>query len=727
MLDVLFCTASILNLVAISLDRYMAVTRPISYAKRNNLKRVRVSIAIVWTMSFVIALPVVCGLNEMYELELNSCASNNPVYVISSSVGSFYVPALVLLAVYQRIFRLIHERHKQMDKSLSIRSESHCESSEDRATVLANPIAKRFQASSSNTTETTRQITHITESATATVRMDDQLSSHEHKDLTEDVICSAPCFILTFVNTVSECEFDGPRADIQSPDLSGFVPENNSKRNYPLHKSRSESLSTPQKLANIRPPSSFSLKTPHVCPSKTLSAADQSLSIPMDSKKSSTFEHLKNYSGEFGCQKNAVNLQRGRQTEVTDGNEMKFDHVYSNSNPESPVISDSSRGGERQQADNYTRGGDDSTPDSHKLKSPRHHQLRAENHETPSIRRVICCIHCSEPCDQMSDSGSSSQNTLDNMYSSSEDTSDYGENSADSCVCMECHDDGICLSPIECTCDNMTARNKQVLWTCSDSPSHLVPNCSTLIKEQDNSISGQRLLLINRNGGQNNTGFQFFLTKTVYKRRIFHWKSNCNNVQQREAMIPRTCIPNLSANRYKKSTAVYVNKPWFAFSNVAHVVRRSSRTGLCRTLRNIFKSTERRPQPNPQVLEQNVSDRNSNLCTLNSAEKIKKRVNFRATKQRSVSQRERKATKTLAIVLGAFLVCWLPFFTVNVTIGVCLLRDVVDHQAVCQFSVSLMPACTWLGYVNSLLNPIIYTIFNLEFRIAFKKLLHLNG
>ena len=30
---------------------------------------------------------------------------------------------------------------------------------------------------------------------------------------------------------------------------------------------------------------------------------------------------------------------------------------------------------------------------------------------------------------------------------------------------------------------------------------------------------------------------------------------------------------------------------------------------------------------------------------------------------------------------------------------------------------------TWLGYMNSFVNPIIYTIFNAEFRRAFKSLL----
>jgi hypothetical protein len=33
---------------------------------------------------------------------------------------------------------------------------------------------------------------------------------------------------------------------------------------------------------------------------------------------------------------------------------------------------------------------------------------------------------------------------------------------------------------------------------------------------------------------------------------------------------------------------------------------------------------------------------------------------------------------------------------------------------------------TWLGYVNSCINPVIYTIFNPEFRKAFKKILGLG-
>ena len=37
----------------------------------------------------------------------------------------------------------------------------------------------------------------------------------------------------------------------------------------------------------------------------------------------------------------------------------------------------------------------------------------------------------------------------------------------------------------------------------------------------------------------------------------------------------------------------------------------------------------------------------------------------------------------------------------------------------------LVSAVTWLGYVNSALNPVIYTIFNAEFRTVFRKALRL--
>lgn len=73
---------------------------------------------------------------------------------------------------------------------------------------------------------------------------------------------------------------------------------------------------------------------------------------------------------------------------------------------------------------------------------------------------------------------------------------------------------------------------------------------------------------------------------------------------------------------------------------------------------------------------------------------------------------DHKAAVTLGIIVGVFLFCWLPFFIVNLIAGFCKCVPLI-----------LFKILTWLGYVNSCLNPIIYSIFNQEFRDAFRRIL----
>ncbi|XP_054714384.1 octopamine receptor beta-2R-like [Uloborus diversus] len=74
-------------------------------------------------------------------------------------------------------------------------------------------------------------------------------------------------------------------------------------------------------------------------------------------------------------------------------------------------------------------------------------------------------------------------------------------------------------------------------------------------------------------------------------------------------------------------------------------------------------------------------------------------------------KREHKAAKTLGIIMGAFIFCWLPFFIWYVTVHLC--ED-------CECPDIIVQILFWIGYFNSSLNPIIYAYFNRDFREAFK-------
>ena len=83
-----------------------------------------------------------------------------------------------------------------------------------------------------------------------------------------------------------------------------------------------------------------------------------------------------------------------------------------------------------------------------------------------------------------------------------------------------------------------------------------------------------------------------------------------------------------------------------------------------------------------------------------------------ATRKRNLNsmKKEAKTAKTLAVVVGCFTVCWLPFSVLYV-LGLVMK---VNEMA--------MLLATWLGYLNSVVNPFIYAFYNRDFLTSFKRL-----
>ncbi|XP_066297236.1 5-hydroxytryptamine receptor 6-like [Branchiostoma lanceolatum] len=71
-----------------------------------------------------------------------------------------------------------------------------------------------------------------------------------------------------------------------------------------------------------------------------------------------------------------------------------------------------------------------------------------------------------------------------------------------------------------------------------------------------------------------------------------------------------------------------------------------------------------------------------------------------------------KAIRTLGVILGAFMLTWLPFFVSNIVRPFC---GCIPGE--------VFEGLTWLGWCNSTMNPVIYPLFIKDFKQVFRKYL----
>ncbi|XP_026229040.1 histamine receptor H2b [Anabas testudineus] len=124
-LDIMLCTCSILTLLAISVDRYLAVSAPLSYSRRVTPIRVTLVLIAVWAWSLAVSfVPVHLGWNTAdYKVQHLDWAIRdedktgsycqfewNNNYVLIYVIGLFYLPLLLMCGMYLCIFRVAREQ-----------------------------------------------------------------------------------------------------------------------------------------------------------------------------------------------------------------------------------------------------------------------------------------------------------------------------------------------------------------------------------------------------------------------------------------------------------------------------------------------------------------------------------------------------------------------------------------------------------------------------------------
>ncbi|XP_056132706.1 5-hydroxytryptamine receptor 4-like [Lampris incognitus] len=85
----------------------------------------------------------------------------------------------------------------------------------------------------------------------------------------------------------------------------------------------------------------------------------------------------------------------------------------------------------------------------------------------------------------------------------------------------------------------------------------------------------------------------------------------------------------------------------------------------------------------------------------------------RATVEKSSMKKARKAAKKLGLIMGVFVICWLPFFCMN------MIHPLWGYT----ISPLALEVSMWLGYANSSLNPFLYASINRSYRHSFVAIL----
>uniref|UniRef100_A0AAN0N5Y2 Dopamine-like receptor n=1 Tax=Polyphagotarsonemus latus TaxID=1204166 RepID=A0AAN0N5Y2_9ACAR len=732
--DVMCSTASILNLVAISIDRYIAVTQPIKYAKHKSNNRVACTIAIVWIVSLLIGCPIWLGLNTSEERTSNVCIFVNSDFIIYSSLGSFYIPCCLMVFLYYRIFKEIRKRSKR--------------------TRIKNFTGNT--SSSGHVNKKTDAFYQSKNDSYVNVNVNkNQLIGQKKTKITSDKTSSQ----LEFISEINEnqCKYK-PKTNC----IRKYIPlykKEDKLNNFDEEDEEDEETDLTENEIKITNYSNKFNKNYFNKNDKKQTKICQKLKLKNENFSTSNLDELDENSTNSVVIKNLSALEKTNQKDVNKNSIKRrfinrFDLSLKNKNKEDLDKTISSLKDEIS----------DELKDEIELKELNSDELKDANKEY-SKNKIIKKFKIqvddndseNEIKNDVSYNDNFNNNLVENNIKNNHDLIDNEDNKYD---CEIIHNPSAIFSKL--TPENLI--EKKSIGVCVDCGKYFDEKKSICIEQNENK---QNIFTLEINAGSNKKEKSYNILdqkEDLIKNEIENFEILENQIAiEYDSQLYCECDHQTNINKEfndnvlekidnvdsesKKSFTLHQNNK--ITEKIIKKLKRNPLISLPSNLKKTssssssvkpsystnhtessvsFKNSDEKINSKTYLNKQDILDKDSTNISIKQLSKKKscfylgrKQKNSRKKQEKASAKRERKATKTLAIVLGVFLFCWVPFFSINIMDAICIKLQAND----CKLGISAFLFATWLGYINSCINPIIYTIFNTEFRKVFIKILGL--
>ncbi|XP_026850439.1 dopamine D2-like receptor [Drosophila persimilis] len=747
-LDVLFCTASIMHLCTISVDRYLSLRYPMRFGRNKTRRRVTLKIVFVWLLSIAMSLPLslMYSKNHASVLVNGTCQIPDPVYKLVGSIVCFYIPLGVMLLTYCLTVRLLARQRQNLGGGHQTAAATPGWASgwlgqtpalERRCTWrrLLKPgpgqASSVLHAHSANSTDTDLST----------------LDNHELwlpdssiKEPTPTTMTALHQFGAEMLKLSRGLESVGSSSTTGSPTKSEFSISNHlqfpsSPQRYATH----NQLPHPQHLHGSVYHQQTSPKSRHG--TTILGLSTTTLGIERESTRNSLASSRLGGDQSDGTlsqlsQRLRAYKNRRRASSAVPGRERRAGIDDAHEDPDTPTTTLRRHKRHNSLPKNalYTRHTtvqesiDDDDVGEEEIMAHRDQQTRS----TANGKGCHSDTELDPPQVKQCHTGVGGQSQL----------SDYMQLPS-VCTCPYFGDRPLqnCVKTAEVKIISSTFRVTTTTTAVSSSPSEMElllcssGNKKALTSSVSEGITGPGGTAVCGGGAAPPSGSSTLSPHSTQNQ------SSSLTVQsdgsgylaapgtpcpgRRKLSISKTAsVVTWDASRHRRRgssfggvrTSLLLTPTKTAAASTASTPLRRSATLRSHQNMNYQAGTEggggsktRATTSSPCMLQRQQTvrshhSRNSSVISRNSS------------RHGRIIRLEQKATKVLGVVFFTFVILWSPFFVLNLLPTVC---------AECEERIShwVFDVVTWLGYASSMVNPIFYTIFNKVFRQAFKKVL----